>query len=273
MECLYINLDAQKDRRDYLEANFAACKKHGWNLRRIPATDVAFVETNEIIGLLTAREKACYISHVHAIEEALKIDGPVMILEDDAAFGPRSCAVIDEAVETLPQGDWDILYSDLGLGSVHKMVDYALLRRQVAADGEIRILSLEDTVYFGATAYILNGKAKKAYYEAVTENKALNVPYDLFPRRLIGEKKMRGFVIFPFATTTSRFSTSSQVQPGATLATDYILDAYRKIIWNDRDISSCLGPLEDYARRTADPETRAYAAILGAMLAEEFKRK
>src|SRR4051812_24662137 len=98
MECFFINLDSQVERRRYLEASFNACKAPGWFLTRVKAIDAAYLASQPAQGKMRNPEKGCFLSHRLAIETSLEAPGHALILEDDAMFGPSSCASIDGAI-------------------------------------------------------------------------------------------------------------------------------------------------------------------------------
>lgn len=273
MDCLYISLDAQTERQTFLEQNFAKHKLPDWKLDRIPAIDTATVQKQKTSGKITYREKACFASHIKALNEALLRPGHTMILEDDAAFGPHSCKLIDHTVASMPPDGWDVIYSDVGFGAAHDLVDFIIMRKRFLSSKELRIVDLKKLVYYGATAYILNEKSKQKILDLMTASGAYDVPYDLFLRWQIAQGFLKGYAIFPFPTTTSSYSVKSQIQPKGTALTDFIMDAFRKIIWYDRDLAACLPAIEAQTQKITDDETKAYAALLGAMLSSQFKLK
>lgn len=72
------------------------------------------LETYQVRTLdLSAGERGCASSHIRAWRHCLKLaegtDGPLLILEDDAAPTAEFCEVLDQALATLPD-DADLLY-------------------------------------------------------------------------------------------------------------------------------------------------------------------
>src|SRR5262245_55728131 len=98
MECFFINLENQAERRDFLRDNFARHKAQGWFLNRIAAVGVDQLARSPVPGLIRETEKACFLSHKLALRESLEAPGHALILEDDALFGPSSCGAIDNAI-------------------------------------------------------------------------------------------------------------------------------------------------------------------------------
>ena len=90
MDFLYINLEGRADRRASLEKNFQDINSRQWRIHRIDAVDVNFVVSNRVEGRLREAEKACFVSHIRAVEKAKECSGPVMIAEDDIWFGKNS---------------------------------------------------------------------------------------------------------------------------------------------------------------------------------------
>src|SRR5262249_53642401 len=156
----YINLDAAVQRRDFLEKNFAQHRADEWTLTRIAAIDAAHVDANGIGGSATSTQKACFLSHKKAIRESLRVEGPVLILEDDALFGENTCKIVDQ-LPAYGHGDkWDILFTDVIVTGDGDLVQFARLRRQVAEKTEVRILDLKNVWFAGSTAYLINGRSK-----------------------------------------------------------------------------------------------------------------
>ena len=132
-------MEDQAERRRALESNFQANNSLQWSLRRVeavPAMEVA----DKIPGRIGHGEKACFQSHIRAIELAKQSDGHVLIAEDDIAFGSRSFAAIESALALVPEDSWDIIYTEAGITNSHAMIDLLLLRRR--GDTPLRLINL-----------------------------------------------------------------------------------------------------------------------------------
>jgi GR25 family glycosyltransferase involved in LPS biosynthesis len=272
MDCLYINLARETKRRENLEKNFDLFKKQGWDLSRIEATSADDVRDRDVMGRLTPNEKACCLSHIEAVKASIAVGGHVMILEDDAEFGPHSCAIIDQIISSLPSDGWDVLFTDIGPGNEHYMIELLQLRRRLIRENQFKVLSLKGVFFGAATAYIINEKSKEKVLKGIAANEIFNVPYDLILRNLVFKDELRGFVLFPFATTLSDEALRSQIQQERTKYSDLILTLFRKAVWFDRDLEKCRPYLEVPSPNGDELENRIFGKIFGAMLSENFAK-
>ena len=99
MDIFYINLAEQTERQRKLESNFQANNASQWVLHRIDAVSAQAV-ANKIPGRLRDGEKACFQSHIKAIETAKQSAGHVLIAEDDILFGNCSSAISSLLMKT-----------------------------------------------------------------------------------------------------------------------------------------------------------------------------
>lgn len=98
MLCCYINLAERKDRRQRLEKSFLENASSNWQLKRIEAIDARLVRERGVKGSLRDAEKACFLSHSFSLGIHRELQSPLLIVEDDAEFGPLSCSAIEAAV-------------------------------------------------------------------------------------------------------------------------------------------------------------------------------
>ena len=275
MRCLYINLAAQTDRRAFLERNFATHAPSEWQLQPISAVEPQYVHSHAVSGKLRDSEKACLLSHTAAIAESMQCDGHVMIVEDDVLFGPSSCLVIEEALQILGDTAWDILFTDVCIPSTHSMIDLFELRRSLLANSQLNLLPLQHYIFAGSTAYIVHESAKEKILTMLRAVAQFDLPYDLLLRQWIHDARLKGYVIYPFATSLSSHAESSQIQPGETEATDAAWNAFRRLVWFDAE--QCPeDPVRSIGRIDPsyyDPMTTDFAQILRVMLAADFKIK
>ena len=57
----------------------------------------------------------------------------MFIVEDDAAFGYRTCTLVDAILRQNKDLDWDILFTDVCITNLKKMVDLLQYRRELSA--------------------------------------------------------------------------------------------------------------------------------------------
>lgn len=271
MECFYINLDSAVQRREYLENNFNAVRSPHWKLTRYPAKDAAFVEASGLAGKLTAAEKACFASHRDLIQKSMQVDGHVMILEDDAQFGRKTCAAIDQQIVNNPTlAGWDIIYTDICIPNIEDMVEMIKMRHKLDPERVI-FFDLKAIPFGAATAYIVNRQSRKKVYDLLSQVSSLDVPYDLYLKKLVSESKITALAVFPFVTTLSDYSESSQIQREGFRATETVLNLFRKMIWRERDIAQHQGMLEALDRDFCDDESRAFAVLWAVMANRNFR--
>lgn len=265
MECFFINLASATPRRTFLEGNFAANAAPGWYLNRVEATTADEMRARAVPGGLRDTEKACFTSHRRAIEEALEAPGHALILEDDACFGPSTCARIAAALAQLPADGWDLVYTDLVIFDPVQMTQLLQLRRALAAGGATTLIDLAATGYCGATAYVVHEAFKPGLAAMLNAEPALETAYDIVLRELVRTGRARGFAAFPFPTTLSPLGDASQIQAGD--AADLVWNAFRRLVWADRDVAAAAAPLDALPAGFTDPESATFARVLGAALA------
>jgi len=243
MECFYINLDRAPERRRFVEGNFRQHKAPGWFLTRIAAVNRDDVSRAGIHGKIGETEKACHLSHRNAIAEAIEAPGHVMILEDDVLFGPHSCAGIEHALAQMPDGDWDVMFSDLSITDPRYMAELLQTRRELVGTSRLFMPNLKTVPHCGATAYIINERYKGKLH-ALVNISPLDVPYDILLRWHVMHGETRGFMIFPFPTSLSAFADASQIE-AADRQNDVLWNAYRRFVWADRDFDSAVAKLRE----------------------------
>ena len=131
MRCVYINLAQALERRESLEKNFYSLAPDNWSIERFNAIDKDFVFETKTSGKLRPGAKACFMSHAKVIRESKNADGHILILEDDAQFGPSSFSVIDSFIREDSHPQWDILFTDVGIPSPSVMIDLLKARREL----------------------------------------------------------------------------------------------------------------------------------------------
>ena len=274
MECHFINLEQASERRQSLEACFAAHRTPGWHLNRFPAVNVTYVQQYKVVGRLRESEKACFMSHRRLICDQIGTDEPPLILEDDARFGVNTFTQIDHFLNTKSDDvGWDILFTDVAVVDPKTMIDLFLLRRNLASPNFAQLLDLSNLPFAGATAYLLNPPSIEKIYTYLETATPLDIPYDLFLRRLIWEGKIKGYVMFPFVTTVSDWAESSQIQTLDTAYTDLTWNTFRKLMWIDRDIEQTRPAIQAIDREVCDDESRQLATIIAACTSSRFITK
>jgi GR25 family glycosyltransferase involved in LPS biosynthesis len=269
MDILYINLADQTDRRHALESNFQAVQAPQWSLHRVDAVPARAAAP--VPGRLRDGEKACFQSHIKAIETSKQSDGPVLIAEDDILFGAGSFAAIESALALIPEDSWDLIFTDICITNVHAMLDLLTLRRRAAAE-PFRLINLARLPFAAATAYIVGRNAKEKLLGVVSRNGPRDVPYDVYLQQAIHDGKLRAFVVFPFATGLAPSAENSQVRQSQSVQ-EAAMNAFRRLIWLERDIGTATATLDAVRLRPDDQETAAFLKILAVFLSPQLTPK
>ena len=270
MRCFYINLDASTQRKSFIEENFAKYRKAHWSLDRISAVDAKYVHSHAVPGSIRDAEKACFLSHKKAILQNLDNDENIFILEDDAMFGRRTCDSIENMLNGARELEWDIIFTDLVIPNIATMANLLILRQKLVAQNRVQLLNPKNLIYAGATAYIINKKSKRKIHHLLESLNSLDIPYDLFLRRLISKSNISGYVIFPFVTSLSEFSELSNIQTPATRDDNLIWDLYRKMVWLEGDIAQYQPILDDISKKLG-AEEKAFGVLWAALARRHFR--
>jgi hypothetical protein len=232
MQCCYINLAERTDRRHHLEQSFTESAPPHWQLKRIEAIDAALVRDRGVKGGLRDAEKACFLSHSFTLGVHRDFQAPILILEDDAKFGPLSCVAIEAAVARAEQlGPWDILFTDLITPLPETMADLAELRSGWQGLGTPELLDLRGLCFAGATAYVVHPRSIGRLFDVLNSLDELNTPYDLLLRRLIHQGSLRAWAAFPFPTTVRTHLHGSSIQMASDERANVAWDSFRRLMW------------------------------------------
>ena len=272
MDCTFINLDAAVERRAALEASFERHRKPGWNLIRYPAIDREFVARQRIGGSRSAGEKGCFLSHKKAIGQHADDGKPILVLEDDAVFGARTFEVVDDVLQRHAHLKWDVLFTDICVPAAGAMLDLIRLRQALVAKNEVTLIDLSKMTQFAAaSAYIVNGSAKRRVLGLLDASAEINVPYDLYLRKLILDGTLKAFAVFPFVTSVSDASETSQIQQSESSATTLVWNLFRRMIWLERDLEQCKASLDLVRAQLCDAEAEAFGVLFAAMASTKYK--
>jgi GR25 family glycosyltransferase involved in LPS biosynthesis len=233
MKCVYINLDQAVERRRKIEANLAAAVPF---LRPIRFSAVPAAEAQHVPGRITPQEKGCFLSHLRVLEGAVDDVHPLLVLEDDAVISPRFADVITQALAATHL-DWDLLFTDVVVYSLDRMVELAKSRDGLIRSGSFRLIDLQDIPFFAASAYVVKPASKAKVLGALRQADNLDVPYDVLLRRLVGAGRLKARMCFPFVTTITENNGPSQIQPGEHAFGDLTINTFRRLMFVDRDLS------------------------------------
>jgi GR25 family glycosyltransferase involved in LPS biosynthesis len=271
MDCFYINLERQADRREALELNFAANRIEGWDLHRFEAVNARDIEALDVPGVLLPGEKGCFLSHRNLIRESLGSDAPIMIMEDDALFGAMTCRAIDVTLAPLGESDWDMIFTDVSIGDVGTWPDFVRLRRDFERTRELQLYDLGELPFSGSTSYIVNGRFKPLLSKLLDEVERIDLPYDIYLRVLIRQLKLKAFVIVPFVTTISDLANQSTIVPEDSSSPHQIWYLFRRMIWMERNLPSFTDEIDRLRAMHSDDEARMFSTLFEALMSEKIR--
>lgn len=273
MDCFFINLDRQAQRRAELEASFAKNNDKNWRLSRFSAVDANSLDPELNIGSLTPNEKACFLSHRSVIENNLQQTAPFFVLEDDVCFGKDTFHIIELFMQSQNNAEWDLIFTDVCVPGIVDMLDLLKKRRLLAANGKVELIDLSQLWFAGATAYIVNHRSAGKLHALLAEAASLNIPYDLYLRNLIRAQKLRAFTFFPFLTTLAESSDQSQIQHSSSELTEHILNTYRRMIWQERDANAYRPTLDKLINNFCDAELADFGMLISLFASDKFDYK
>ena len=273
MHCYFINLDRAEGRRASITQSFEENKRLDCRLIRFPAITADFVRRESIPGNLRPNEKACFLSHRAVIEENLKSPDPFMILEDDAVFGKYTFDTLNNLIKSAKNLDWDILFTDICIPMPTTMIELVRLKNQLSKEGEVTVLDLQHLIFAGSTAYVVNPRSTERLLDVLYQEECLDIPYDLFLRKLIGEKKIRGKAVFPFITSLSNYADESQVQNDELAGADLVWNTFRKMIWLDGATGDCKNSLKKIRTDLCDELSDDFGTIISACISGKMISK
>ncbi|GHU33934.1 hypothetical protein AGMMS50256_26830 [Betaproteobacteria bacterium] len=235
--------------------------------------DVNFVLSHAVEGKILPTEKACFLSHKKAIERSLEGNQNVLILEDDAQFGPNSFNFL-KILDDMQDDSTDIVFTDICVGGNNDMIELFFLRKNLIRDSTFQLIDLKDFFWAGATSYLIFNQAKRKILNLIETLHSYNLPYDLQLRQWINDEKLNAKFIFPFATTVSKLSASSNIQTTGNnqQISAAASDAFRRLVWADseRISESPIDGLSKIEEDFFDARTSMFTRILSVFLYSVF---
>lgn len=231
MRCIYINLDQATQRRADIEASFNAAVRPGWHLERFRALDAASVKEQSVEGSSTWAEKACFMSHRAAIQKHAGDSEHLLVLEDDTMFGIATFDVADGFLQQNDDGDWDLLFLDIGLIDIVDMLKFYFNREKHVLQRKVVPLDLAKLLFFGANAYIVNRRSFGKVLDCLDLGIPIDMEYDLFLSMQIRKGLLNAAVLFPFLTTVSRNANVSQIQRSSIDTVNLARNLFRNMMW------------------------------------------
>jgi GR25 family glycosyltransferase involved in LPS biosynthesis len=263
--CVFINLPAAVERRQSLEASFAAADHAGWSLDRFEALGPAGI--TGMPGSISPAEKACFASHREVLRRHLDDEDDLYITEDDALFSRQAFGVADAILSRFTT--WDVLFTDTVTSDLVLMVRLAKRWAPMVARGQYDVLDLSRRQFFGASAYVVRGSSKRALYELLSAETELNEPYDLFLRTLANTDKARMGACFPYVTSVASHAETSQIQ-ATSAAIGRTLNTFRRLMFVSRDLVALRQEAEQLQADYADDASLILGAVFAAIASPAF---
>ena len=193
-----------------------------------------------------------------------------MILEDDAMFGPNTCASIEKTLQSIGDDNWDLIYTNVGVTELSAMARLLYMRRHAeSSDGNLVLLDAKTLGFAGADAYIVNERAKEKLLDLI-DVRPLDIQYDLFLRELVVIEKLRGLVIVPFPTTLSPLADETQIQHPIAGSFARAVNSFRHLVWADRTFSTVAAELDMLPPDLVDEESALFGRIASALMARNL---
>ena len=263
---VYLNLNPAVERREALEQNFRQYASESWRLVRAEAISASDVQSMGIAGTVRPAEKACYLTHLAALQSAQQSPTPLWIREDDTRIGRHTASAIEQMLTALGT-EWDILFTDVLLGDPGLMLKM-VRTRQANPPSQVDALQLSSIkVFAGAYSYLVNPAFAPQLYESLATDD-ISTPYDLALRKVVLMPVVRAYVTFPFITTCSEHSTRSAIQPINQRSVHHLWDIFRELMWAETDFGQLDRLIAAFERDgIADPYAVYFGKVMAAMAA------
>ncbi len=272
MDCYYINLASETEKRVQLEKNFSEHNTLNWSLQRFEAVDKDFVQKNNVQGLLSDGAKGCFLSHRQVINQNIDSDAHLFIFEDDIVFCKKTQTMLQKITAT-PDFDWDLLYTDICVPNASGMLDLFKLKQECLKNDQLRILDLAEMNFASTAAYIVNKKSTRKVATMLNAMQQLDTPIDLTYRALVHSGQLKAYVVFPFLTSLSSRSEDSNIQSEAHAYTEAVWHGFRKLIWMDGHVQDIQNNIRQIEAGTFSEDAKALRTLLGGTLSENYSVK
>lgn len=270
MDIYYINLDESTERRVAIEKNLRQTETSKFSLHRVSAFDRNYVNQQGILGSIRDTEKACFLSHIKAIEMSVQKNGYALIIEDDIYLGNKSLSKLIDLIDSLTF-EVDLLFAEICVSSLQSMFQLYSLKQQYSKIRTVQILKTSLFDFAGATAYVLNQNSKLKLLNYLKKISIFNSPYDLVLKKLIIENAISSGFTFPFVATLNSHSLNTGIQLPADELPNVVYHAFRKLMYLEED--SVGRASEDLQRINKDfysQEDLIFGQIISTLMSKKF---
>lgn len=271
----YINLAQASSRRQTIESNLGRVPRGRWHAQRFEAVGSADAQVRRLQGRCSEKETATFLSHRLALVQTMELHPGqhVHVLEDDALLGQRTYEILDRFLESEEVQKWDLIFTDVIVTRLQNMLDLLALRRQLVVQQMVQPIDLANFEYAGTTSYVVNPATADRLLFLMNSVTRLNEPVDLLVRRWIWTGQLRACVLFPFVTAVSSQADYSQIQPAHTDPTAKMWNAYRNLVWLERDLAVSTSDCQSVASRVQDLESNLMGILCASMVSPHFRVK
>jgi GR25 family glycosyltransferase involved in LPS biosynthesis len=266
MQCHVINLATAAARLARFRTHFAANAPPAWTLgvyRAMTPADVVHVP-----GRIRPTEKACFASHRDLIGRLAR-QGPAtppFIFEDDAVLLPETSGTLPGYLSMLPP-DWDIAFTCVRVGALSQMPGLIDQHRKLCGH-RVAAIDLRQMKCFGTSAYLVNPARLGRLREVLDDHTVLDLPYDVFLRRMVDNKVLNGWTCFPFLTSLERVESTVQA-PGNALH-DELQTVFTRWMSVAGQSADDIRWVEDMAARADTRRRTGFGSLFGMLIDMQF---
>ena len=258
----YINLAKAKQRNDFMQTqltNMGVSAQYERFEGIVKGSSGA-----RIVGQFSPREQGCRLSHLGIMEQVVSTptNDALHILEDDALLHPSHHLIVQKALQSLANTQWDILFTGATFIFFEDYIplfdtpyqDYIRSNRQ-----NFCLLNLGKIQTNGAYSYIINPRSLSKIHNLVANTQ---MPIDFIYRQLIGQKVIKAFCVFPtLAKHNYEFDSTIEEKP-----TDWVLHGlYQRLYYKDEDLEQLYEETRKYGRELgmqSEIQVLSFASLL-----------
>ena len=154
---------------------------------------------------------------------------------------------------------------DIGTLDINDMLNMYFNRAKIMRQRTVVPLDLAKLPFYGANAYIVNGKFFDKVLACIDSGLPIDTEYDIFLSISISKGMLKAPVLFPFLTTLSPNAAVSQIQRSSIDTVNLARNIFRNMLWLESVPASFEEDLKELETRIADsghaPLTKVLTAI------------
>jgi GR25 family glycosyltransferase involved in LPS biosynthesis len=271
MHVFYINLDRDADRRHFFESNFKENNKHDWPCTRVSAIDKRTVADGPYAATMSKGAVGLSMTHRRTVQDSIKVEGHVMIAEDDILFGASTQDLLLRCIANVDPKKWDIMFTDICIPRVVDMLHMSVLRRDAGANHTT--IDLRNVTFAGTTGLVINKDSKNKYLRLLHDRALFSMPIDMLIADYTRKGLLNSVCTFPFVTSLSKYADSSEIQVGDVTVENQLWNAFRRATWVENRPDEVAASLDSMPAGLADPGSLVVARIVSSLLINESLKK